>query len=200
MRRRIGTSSIGGSKAGGGGVGAGRVVAVIAVLVLGLAGCSDDAPESAGWPTPTPRPTPPAPTPDPIRDIRRVKTAEEFIRLWDRTETEMLTTGNTKVYRAITEGCVPCRQSAKDVEGFYAKGGYVRTEGSRVVSIKRAGTSGGWPAYEVHETAPRSTYRESKNGPIKKLSGGKIWTRVTVAKEQFEGWLIVEAFDLPVQP
>ncbi|MGL5825395.1 MAG: hypothetical protein ACRCYU_11355 [Nocardioides sp.] len=38
-----------------------------------------------------------------------MKTAEEFIRLWDRVGTDVINTGDTEVYRAITEGCQSCR-------------------------------------------------------------------------------------------
>ncbi|MGL5827829.1 MAG: hypothetical protein ACRCYU_23940, partial [Nocardioides sp.] len=124
MRRRIGSSGVGGSRSGR--LRSARLVALIAVLALGVVGCSDDSPdspESAAWPTPTPRPTPPSPTPDPIRDIRQVKTAEEFIRLWIKAGTEATNTGDTKVYRAITRDCQSCQAFAKDLERFDAKGG-----------------------------------------------------------------------------
>ncbi|MGL5826467.1 MAG: hypothetical protein ACRCYU_16895, partial [Nocardioides sp.] len=93
-------------------------MALFAVLVFGVAGCSDDSPESAAWPTPTPLPTPPSPTPDPIRDIRQVKTAEEFIRLWIKAGTEATNTGDTKVYRAITRDCQSCQAFAKNIDRF----------------------------------------------------------------------------------
>ncbi|MGL5826900.1 MAG: hypothetical protein ACRCYU_19130 [Nocardioides sp.] len=199
MRRRIGSSGVGGGRSGR--LRSARLVALIAVLVLGLVGCSDDPSESAaGWPTPTPRPTPPSPTPDPIRDIRQVKTAEEFIRLWRTASTEATNTGDTKVYRAITRDCVPCQAFAKDLELFYAKGGYAKTGKSRIDSIKRDGSTSLGSVFKVWETAPPTKYKESKTGPVKRLSGGKIGTEVTVIQEQFAGWLIVDALKLPVQP
>jgi hypothetical protein len=183
----------------------GYAVAIVTALVL-LGGCGGDEPEPGSGPgsgpsalSVSPRPTPPPPSPpDPVEAIREVKTPQEFIRLWEKTETEMLNTGDTAVYRAITEGCVPCKKLAKQVEGFYAAGGYVKTKGWRVDSIKRAGKSGGNPVFVVRRTVEPTVYRESKTGPVKGLAGGRTATRVTLVNEQFEGWLLVEAFKMPV--
>jgi hypothetical protein len=133
-----------------------------------------------------------------VEAIREVKTPQEFIRLWRDVTTEMFNTGDTAVYRAITEGCVPCKQTADDVEKYYAAGGYVKTKGSRIDSIKRAGRDGGNPVFVVRRTAEPTRYRESKTGPVKRLAGGRTATRVTLVNEQFEGWLILETFKMSV--
>ena len=166
------------------------MVLVLAAVTLLLAGCSGDDPQagpSPTTPTQTPLPTAPTPTPEPGELIRKVKTAKEFIQLADKAETRMLNTGDTAEYLAISKGCVPCEKTAQRVERFYARGGYVKTKGSRIDSIKRAGTFDGNPAFEVRDTAQPTEYRESKSGPIKRLEGGRSASKLVLVKEQFGG-------------
>jgi hypothetical protein len=111
----------------------GGFVTALLTAVLLLGGCSDDEPEAAPLPIRSPLPTPPSRSPDPGETVREVKTPQEFIRLLNEIETETINTGDTEEYRAITQGCEPCKKTADRIEGFYAKGGYAKTKGSRIV-------------------------------------------------------------------
>lgn len=153
-------------------------------LALGATGCtSTDDPD----PTPTNSASPaesasttPSPTVSPSQVAQ--ETAEEFIRRWPIFEHQMLVTGDTAEYRALTKGCEFCAGLASRVEGFYAQGGWVKAEPWTIKAIRRAGGTKAKPVFDVFTVAKPSRYKESESAEPTALPGGEPVLQVTLKR------------------
>ena len=175
----------------------GRVAgALIACSLLGLAGCADAEPieaapsasatleDSAASASPS---APESPEPE---------TAKQFIRRWPLIETEMINTGETAEYRAISGSqCTACTRLAERVDDIYQRGGYAQTSGWQIDSIARAPSADRTErVFVVRTTAATTEFRNSAGAELKTLPGGAITHQITIGKS--EEWLIVEVVEL----
>ncbi|MFZ2502214.1 MAG: hypothetical protein WAW88_06065 [Nocardioides sp.] len=166
-------------------------------LALGATGCtSADEPD----PTPTNSASPaesasttPSPTASPSQVAQ--ETAEEFIRRWPIFEHQMLVTGDTAEYRALTKGCDACKRLADQVEGFYAAGGYVKVSPQRIQSLKTVRLSEQRAVFIVSATSGPTRYRESSDSSEERLPGGPARFQFTLRKAQ-QGWVLIESVGL----
>jgi hypothetical protein len=160
--------------------------ALLAATALLLAGCGDDTPpptpSSSSVPT-TASPTTRSPTPQP-------ESAEEFIRRWVQADIDMQNSGDTREFLALSANCQPCRNLAGVIEKYYSDGGFVRTDGWLILSIKRLpGTSSGDRLVLVRVDGRPTQYRESSGSPIKSLPGGRTQFQFTLRRSG-ESWRV----------
>jgi hypothetical protein len=176
----------------------GRVLAaLITCSLMGLAGCADDDPVASA-PSASPSVQQPTPSASPSEpETSRPETAREFIRRWPVVETKMINTGETAKYRAIYDTrCRACERLARRVQEIYANGGYARTAGWEIDSIRHVKVTGATGRlYVVRTTASPTELRSSADGSVTNLPGGKITHQVTLRKLAGD-WRIVEVVEL----
>jgi hypothetical protein len=142
-------------------------------IVLGLAGAVLLA-GCQGEPEPKVEPTSSESSSaiDPSEQPER-QTAEEFVRAWVELHTEMQNTGETKRFESVSVGCQPCESFADRIAAISAAGGYVRTDGWRIESLRCTGSSGRKRCDAEVVSAP-TTYREQERAKEKHLGGGEL--------------------------
>jgi hypothetical protein len=175
-------------------VGAGALV--LALLLGGLAGCSDDPdpdvadPTSEATSTSTTEPISDPATSEPTSEAP-AESAQEFIRRWHEVSDAMQLSGETAEYKALGPGCRPCSDTADLIEGYYVAGGFVEYEGTQVTSVKRLGTVGELVEFEVSRRSAPTRYQETRGGPIKTFPGGEDIIRMKL--ERADGvWMVVD--------
>lgn len=172
----------------------GRTAAIAAAALLGLtAACTEDTPppsppaSSSSTPT-SPTPTTTSPTPQP-------ESAEAFIRRWVEADIRMQNTGDATEYRALSRPCSACQDFADLIEGFYARGGYVKTQGWKVLSLEQVPASTRRrTTYIVTVDSRPTTYKQSESGPIERLPGEKTAYRVSLRAASMT-WLITDLIE-----
>jgi len=153
-----------------------------------LAGCTDDEPDPPPPTSSTPSsPTSTEPTDSPSPDP---ESAADFIRRWVEEDIKMQNTGETSTYRRMSAGCRPCRDFADLIEKYYANGGFVETEGWKVLAIRKAAGGGASrPTYVVKVDSRPTRFQEHKGGPIKDLPGERTSYRVSL-RERTDSWQV----------
>ena len=157
------------------------------VLLLALAACTA---EPATPPPFTPGTSAPSPSPSASATVHP-ETAEEFIRRWRELVDETQITGNTHAYRGISRGCSPCDDFADRVDSIYRNGGYIRTDGSRILRITR-GAPG---VFDVRVTSGPTEYSETKGGKVTTIPGGEITLQVSIERSD-RGWNLTDTTQL----
>jgi hypothetical protein len=162
-----------------------RLLVALSCALL-LPACSTSS-STTGSPPPVPATSSsePSTTPTPERE-----TPEEFVRRWVEVDREMQNTGDTAEYRRMTRRCPPCDGVADQVEGIYAAGGYLKTDGLKIRTL-RTGSPDANNEVEVRLEA-RSTpteYVEKAGGPLKAFPGGLVTYLVTLQPSQ-ASWTI----------
>lgn len=138
-----------------------------ATLVLGA--CSDDPPEPKPLDPPSSS-TSESPTAPPTSEPPNASTPEQTIREFVRLKTALEKTGDAAEFRAISYNCEFCRSYAARVEKIYERGGFVRTQGWQLRSVRRA---------SALETKPERTYKIVIDNPVtrlKKREGARVET------------------------
>jgi hypothetical protein len=132
------------------------------VLPLALAACSAE-------PATPPPFTPGTSASSPSASVTaHAETAEEFIRRWHQLGNDMELDGKTADYLQLTSSCTSCNTYADTVDRIYEHGGYIRTEGERILRINRhAGLT-----YDVRFESEPIDYNESSSAAEKHLPGG----------------------------
>jgi len=153
--------------------------------LLALSSCSDDSSSSADPPSPTPTSTSTERSP-----TQEVETPEEFVRRWVEVSNEMQNTGETKAYRSISRGCRPCTAVADQVERYFEAGGYVKTGGWSITSVKlsKPGSKGRLTATVEVDSAP-TEYKESADADAQTLEGGSVIELMTI-EPLGESWVL----------
>ena len=161
---------------------------VLAPLLL-LAACGEDDPEPQ-------IPEPPAtatPTASESSTTAR-ESPEDFIRRWVEANTQMQNTGDVAEYVDLSRRCRSCVETATRVESFYKAGGYVRTKGWRLRSIRKRPSSSDTAVYDLHIESSPTRYRESADAPIQRLRGGPLVMRVRLSTSV--PWQVVDLTQL----
>lgn len=84
---------------------------------------------------------------------------------------ELIADGDAKAFRAMGHNCDYCRDFSKRIEGIYDRGGYVKSMGWTIRSIKLAQKRGSRRAYRVILfNAPAET-KERRGAPLKNYPG-----------------------------
>ncbi len=117
-----------------------RLIATL-LLLPALASCSDD-PDSSGsgdptssvTPEPTPTETPPT---EPAEAGDRTKAgAKAFVEYWVETLNYAASTGDTVGFSSLaSDACRSCVEINDLIANTYDKGGYIRSDGWRVVKV-----------------------------------------------------------------
>ena len=109
-----------------------RLCLLMALLLIGFSGCSEDEPQPKFEPAPstsstsTPPSTPPPTTEPPVKKL----SPEETVEAWVKGLNHAYDTGDISLAEeVITSGCTTCQEFLKNAPGIYAAGGYVETEG-----------------------------------------------------------------------
>ena len=163
---------------------------------LGSPGAGDEpGPDVAGSTSSTAAPTTSAPTSvAPITNATpepEVETAEQFIRRWHQVGDDMQQTGDTRSYLALSPDCRACADTARLIAAYYEAGGYVEYSGTRVTRVKKLGSVGKALEFEVDRTSPPTRYKESAQGPIQALDGGKDKIRIKIAQANGR-WFVLD--------
>jgi hypothetical protein len=172
----------------------GRTAAIAAAALVGLtAACTDDAPPP---PTPTSSSsTPTSPAPTSTSSTPQPESAEAFIRRWVEADIRMQNTGDAAEYRTLSRPCSACQDFADLVEGFYKRGGFVKTLGWKVLALKSVpGSTRRTPTYLVTVDSRPTTYKESKSGPTKRLPGEQTAYRVSL-RAVSTSWLVTDLIE-----
>lgn len=142
------------------------------VLLLALAACTqpDDDPEPIMPSESTSAPTAPSSTPAP-----EPESPKAFVRRWVEAGNAMKDTGDASEYRSLSTGCSGCRDFADQVERFYRRGGWVRTEGWRITHVFPV------PPPRQRQTEVKisiisapTTYKKSRTSEPIHLTGGEF--------------------------
>ncbi len=100
--------------------------------LLALSSCSDDSSSSADPPSPTPTSTSSEPSP-----TQEAETPEEFVRRWVEADTrDAEHRGNGGVPRDLAWMPSMHGESPTKWRGYYDAGGYVKTDGWSIKSVK----------------------------------------------------------------
>ncbi|MFZ2013727.1 MAG: hypothetical protein WAV00_07900, partial [Nocardioides sp.] len=75
-----------------------------------------------------------APSSSPTTQQR--ETPEHFIRRWAAENTRMQDTGHSSKFRSLSVGCRGCTRLADRVDAIYTAGGFIRTGGWQIRSVK----------------------------------------------------------------
>jgi hypothetical protein len=135
--------------------------------LLALSSCSDDSSSSAEPPSPSPTSSSAEPSP-----TQETETPEEFVRRWVEVDREMQNSGETGEYLRMSRECRPCKAVAKQVEGYYSAGGYVKTDGWSIQSLKVAGTEER-ASVTIDVVSAPTKYVESQGEREQELAGGR---------------------------
>ena len=162
--------------------------AVLAPLLM-LAACGEDEPEPKV-------PEPPAtPTPSATESSTTAQESpEDFIRRWVEVNTEMQNTGEVAKYVGLSRKCRACVDTATRVRSFYEAGGFVRTKGWRLQSIRKGPASAATAVYDLRIDSSPTRYRESADAPIQRLAGGHLLMRVRLSASA--PWQVVDLTQL----
>lgn len=144
-----------------------------------LSGCGGTS--SAADPPLSGSPTSPPPTTHPPGH----ESPQHFIRRWADAERRMENTGKTEAYSMLIDHCHACESLVNDVRHFYAMGGYIHWRGLAVKSVVvNTRQANGRIVYEVRTDSAPTIYRESANGPVKRLDGGVTRELVTLERDR----------------
>lgn len=119
---------------------------------------------------------------------------EHFIRRWTQLEQAMENTGKVHLDLKVSGSCKPCVRLAREVQGFYRDGGYVKWDGWVIKTIERSDSSGGLITFTVRINSAPTTYREKEDGPTKHLQGGPS-TELLTLRRTSTGWLMQDTVE-----
>lgn len=168
-----------------------RLLAAVACS-LALAACSDDSSSTADPPSPTTSaPSDPTSSPTEVGE-----SPEEFVRRWVEVSTQMQNTGETRDYLAISSKCRACKAVAEQVAGYFDAGGYVKTDGWTIDSLRLSSADGqGRVTATIHVTSAPTEYKESADSEVQTLKGGEVIELMTIQPAD-RSWVV---FDLEQQ-
>lgn len=141
-----------------------------------LSGCGGKEPEPKFEAEPSSTPTP---------SVAKQETAEEFIRRWNDEQTRMQK-GDTTEYRRIADKCEPCMTAADQIDGIYAAGGFVKTDGRTIKSIESVSEEQGSRSYRVTVTSAPTEYQEKAGASIRRFKGGPAVYDVSIYRDDRE--------------
>ena len=150
------------------------VALALSAALLGVTGCSQDDPEPEAENRPTETETSLAAVED--------ESPEEFIRRWNDVQNEMQK-GDTEAWRSLTPDCSACQKTADRVDAAYDAGGYVRTDGRRILTITKSFSRGNNHQYEVEVESSPTTFRLSRDAQEETLEGGKLRLAVSLTHD-----------------
>lgn len=159
-----------------------RIAAPLVIGALLLTGCDDSSGKAGESESPSPTtsssgatdPSPTAstsPTDESTETPDKPLGPEATIREFARVHNDFIGDGDAKAFRAMGHNCDYCRDFSKRIEGIYDRGGYVKSKGWAIQSIKLAQKRGTRHAYRVILfNAPAET-KERRGAPLKTYPG-----------------------------
>jgi hypothetical protein len=156
------------------------------LLVLSASGGGDD---SVADPPISSSPSSSSPTSAPHRE-----TPEHFIRRWAAEDTRIQQTGDTRQFRAMSQGCSGCIKLANLVDRIYSHGGYIRTKGWHIRRIASVGSG----SFDLYVLAKATTYTESANGPPHHLPAGPARFRLAL-RPKGVSWAVTSLVQVAAQ-
>jgi hypothetical protein len=127
-----------------------RLLALALAGPVLLAGCSGDAEPTPKMPDPTASSATPEPTES---ETPEAESPEDFIRRWQAAADEMVMTGRTREFLAMSRDCQACTTYADQVKAVYSRGGDVEFGGSDVLQVEEDSSSP--PTFVVEVKASR---------------------------------------------
>jgi hypothetical protein len=117
--------------------------------------------------------TPPQSHPNSSSSVAQSQTPEEFLRAWFASVDHMQVTGETAEFEALNANCPPCERLIKKVSEIYAGHESIKTQGTRVVSIKRIHRDGNLITFEVTTESAPTVILDRYGANKEKLGGGR---------------------------
>jgi hypothetical protein len=161
----------------------GSVVHLLLVALL-VAGCSGADPQASPETTSSPPVTTSAEPSPSASEPAKHETAREFLENWPIVEHRMFVTGDTAEYRAMTVGCDPCSRLADRIEGFYANGGWVKTQPWAILSLTQLGTSRTEPTFQLKLNAGPTRYLAKADDKVQRLDGGSLVYKAYLVRDE----------------
>ena len=168
-----------------------RLALAVAGALL-LAGCSSDPEATPKMPDPTPSSSSPTASES---ETPEAESAEEFIRRWVDVNQKMFVTGETDEFHNLGPNCDDCRKIAETVTNIYDGGGSVDWDGWTILALAPRGAPSAHAYRYVVRSAP-TRYRETSNGPWKRLKGGR-GVQLIVLEPAGSSWQVLESKELP---
>lgn len=159
-----------------------RPLAPLIAAAFLLGGCSAEA-------EPEPIFAEPEPSVDPSATESSApegESAAEYIHRWNDAQTALYA-GDVDAYLTEYRDCDVCVRTGQRVSDYFANGGYIKTKGREIVSVKRDFRRGQHVHFTVNVIGSPTEYTESSDGPEHTLTGGPAQFRMTLAKDQ-QGW------------
>ena len=164
-----------------------RLSGCLLSVCLLLAGCSD--PEPSPTPTPSPSSSSMVVSPSPSESSSappRAETPVQFIKRWIELGNQMQVTGDTTGFRGVSRSCEPCDSLAQRVEGIYRAGGWVQTDGWRLLKVRKIAGTKEHPVVDVEVLSSPTTFVEELDGEEQSFPGGKLIERFELVKVRKE--------------
>ncbi len=95
----------------------------------------------------------------------------------------MQNSGDTAPYLALTRGCKSCNDVAAIVDRYYAKGGFIRFEGTEIIRIKNTGTSRDIRQFDVARRFGQTEFATGAGKRTQRYPGGSDRIRITIKRE-----------------
>lgn len=178
-----------------------QATAAAALLVLGLTACSDNAPTPRRQPstqsppgTPTP---PPASDPPPSTPPAEPETATAFLQRWLEVSNAMQSTGDTAEFRSLQRDCDSCQELANFVDQISSRGGSIQTQGSKMIGLRKVGSSGKVLVFEFDLRSQPTRYSRSEDAPFELLPGGTEHLQINVTNTASAGWVVTRQSRIP---
>lgn len=175
----------------------GLLIAAV-VSAAALTSCADDtegnepdpSPPGSSSPASTPTTDEPSTPPDLLSPRETIR---EFVRVQNAFEAS----GDPAEFLEMCFRSDYCRKHAELISGIFENGGYVRTRGWQLLSIKPVGD---WKdslvAFDVTVDSGPTEYRTRKGSPVKTLPGGKVTYLINLMRRP-DGWKVGHVAEYP---
>jgi hypothetical protein len=168
-----------------------RTLALALAVPLFLAGCSEKAEPTPKMPDPTESSSTPSPTES---STAQAESAEDFIRRWVEVDRSMQNTGETDEYAKLSSKCKTCMSVAERVEGIFDAGGFVKTDGLRILKVVDQSGPVGRKVFDVRVRSSPTVLKESEDGAEQRLPGGTLTYRMRLSPQA--PWQLVQLTQL----
>ncbi|CUR55270.1 exported hypothetical protein [metagenome] len=163
---------------------------VAPVLLLSLAACTDD-PVAPGPVTPSSPAESASPSAEASKDPLADETPHEFLRRWVEVQNEMEVTGDTDAFLALSHNCEYCTTFARRLRQIYGDGGWVKTKGWRITSIRREGKlPHGEVSLDFFISSAPTSYAEDTSAKVQRLPGSRSIRYRIQMKPTSAGWVV----------
>ena len=176
-----------------------RRALALAVLLATTVGCTSEmsSPDGSAEPRSSPVPSTagsPSSQGGGQGEVDSPEKPSDYIRRWVEASNEMQTSGDTGAYLRLSGRCPACKRVAERVDSIFDSGGFLRTEGWRILRINRRTLGPGMQVLDVRvDSAP--TVIRSGESARERYPGGVLTYRFRLTSRA--PWSIVRLTQLP---